>query len=132
MAIKVVVLDAVHLPAGVDFPPLDLDKYGWEQYPQLSREDIAERCWRADIVVTLDSPIDRNTLEKMAKIGLLICVGESCARVDQAAAASRGVELLAFPEAELGVPAEAQDVCNRVSAAINHYLGACGALETGA
>lgn len=132
MAIKVVVLGAVQLPAGVDFPPLDLDKYAWEQYPQPSQEDIAERCWRADIVVTLGSPINKNILEKMVKIGLLICVGESCAQVDQAAVISRGVELLAFPEAELGDPAQAQDLCNRISAAINHYLGACGVRETGA
>ena len=31
MAIKVVVLDSRLLPTGVDFPPLDADKYGWEQ-----------------------------------------------------------------------------------------------------
>lgn len=43
MAVKVVVLDGARLPADVEFPPLEVDKYGWEQYPQLSGEDIAER-----------------------------------------------------------------------------------------
>ena len=56
MAIKVVVVDGAQLPAGVDFPPLDAAKYGWEQYPALTEEDIAERCWRADIVVALATP----------------------------------------------------------------------------
>ena len=122
MAIKVVVLDSRLLPAGVDFPPLDADKYGWEQYPQLQGEDIAERCWRADIVVSLDSAISASELEKMIKIGLLVCAGPACERVDQAAVAARGVELLAFPEVQYGTRAEAQDLCNRVAAAINHYI----------
>jgi len=122
MAIKVVVLDSRLLPMGVDFPPLDADKYGWEQYPQLQGEDIAERCWRADIVVSLDSAISASELEKMVKIGLLVCAGPACERVDQAAVAERGVELLAFPEVQYGTRAEAQDLCNRVAAAINHYI----------
>lgn len=122
MAIKVVVLDAAQLPVGVDFPPLESDKYGWEQYPKLSGDDIAERCWRADIVVTLGTPIDRPLLEKMVKIGLLICAGSACSLVDQAAAAERGVELLAFSDADYTSATTAQDLCNRVSAAINHYI----------
>lgn len=122
MAIKIVVLDGAHLPADVEFPPLDLDKYGWEQYPRLCGEDIAERCWRADIVVTLGTPIDGSVLEKMAKIGLLVCAGDACAMVDQDAVVARGVELLAFPDADLSGVAAAQDLCDRVSAAINHYI----------
>jgi phosphoglycerate dehydrogenase-like enzyme len=122
MSIKVVVLDAAQLPAGVDFPPLEVVKYGWEQYPQLTGDDIAERCWRADIVVTLGTPIDRPVLEKMIKVGLLICASGACAQVDQAAVAERGVELLAFPDADCTSTTTAQDLCNRVSAAINHYI----------
>ncbi len=122
MAIKVVVLDSRLLPAGVDFPPLEVDKYGWEQYPQLSEEEFAERCWRADIVVSLESAISLTALEKMLKIGLLICAGPACERIDLAALAERGVELLVFPEARYDTSADAQDLCNRVAAAINHYI----------
>ena len=122
MAIKVVVLDSRLLPTDVDFPPLDADKYGWEQYPQLQGEEIAERCGRADIVVSLDSAISALEIEKMIKIGLLVCAGPACERVDQAAVAARGVELLAFPEAQYGTRADAQDLCDRVVAAINHYI----------
>jgi lactate dehydrogenase-like 2-hydroxyacid dehydrogenase len=125
MAIKIVVLDAALLPPGVEFPPLVTDKYGWEQYPQLTDADIAERCWRADIVVSLGTPIDLSLLKKMIKLGLLICAGDACARVDQAAVTNRGVELLAFPDADYSSTAAAEDLCKRVSAAIDHYLRAC-------
>jgi len=125
MAIKVVVLDSGHLPPGVEFPPLTVEKYGWEQYPQLCGDDIAERCWRADIVVTLGAAIDRTALEKMVKVGLVICAGSACEHLDQAAVAARGIELLAFADAELGTAAAAQDLCDRVSAAINHYIRTC-------
>lgn len=125
MAIKVVVLDGARLPANVEFPPLELDKYGWEQYPQLCVEDVAERCWRADIVITLGTPVDSNSLEKMVKIGLLICVGKACTKLDQAAVTERGVELLAFSDADLANPVAAQDLCNRVTAAIDHYIHSC-------
>ena len=70
MTVKVVVVDAAQLPAGVEFPPLEAEKYGWEQYPGLDGNDIAERCWRADIVVTLGAAIDSASLEKMHKLGL--------------------------------------------------------------
>jgi phosphoglycerate dehydrogenase-like enzyme len=122
MSIKVVVLDSGRLPAGVDFPPLQIDKYGWEQYPQLNSDEIADRCWRADIVVTLASRIDGAVLEKMSRVGLLICAGEACSRVDQTAAFASGVELLVFPEAEYSSIASAQDLCDRVCAAIDHYI----------
>lgn len=122
MAIKIVVLDAAQLPADVDFPPLHINKYGWEQYPQLVGEDIAERCWRADIVVSLSTAIGMEALQKMNKIGLLICAGEACSLLDQAAAEQRGVELLAFPDARYDSSKAAQDLCDRISAAIDHYI----------
>lgn len=67
----------------------------------------------------------------MAKIGLLICVGDACGGLDQAMAVDRGVELLAFPEAAPAGTASAQDLCNRVSAAVNHYLCTCGGRGAG-
>jgi phosphoglycerate dehydrogenase-like enzyme len=129
MAIKVVVLDTARLPGGVDFPPLELDKYGWEQYPGLTGDEVAERCWRADIVVTLGTPVDQAALEKMHKLGLVICAGEACSEVDQVAARERGVELMAFPEADYTSVGGAEDLCARVSAAIEHYVRSCARQE---
>jgi len=122
MAIKVVVVDSAQLPADTDFPPLETHKYGWEQYPGLSYEDVPERCWRADIVVALATSITRENLEKMPRLKLLITAGEACQRLDEQAAQDQGVELLAFPDARLDSLVEAQDLCNRISEAINHYI----------
>ncbi len=130
MTIKVVVLDGARLPPGVGFPPLASGKVGWEQYPGLSVEQIAERCQHADILISLATPIDSKALEQMVKVGLLICAGGACDKVDQRAVVARGIELLAFPDADLDSVANAQDLCNRVSAAIDHYL--CGYKDQGA
>lgn len=119
---KVVVIDSGNLPAGVEFPPLHLPKYGWEQYPELRGADIAERCWRADIVVSLDSEIDRGLLEKMPKLRLIVAAGDACNKIDQNGAQEQGVELLAFPEGRCDDAAAAQDLCNRISLAIDHFV----------
>ena len=50
MSIKIVVVDAGLLPPGVEFPPLKIPKYGWEEYLGLDAEGMAERCWRADVI----------------------------------------------------------------------------------
>lgn len=64
MAIKVVVVDAAQLPPGVEFPPLQARKYGWEQYPHSSHDELAERCRKVDVLVSLATPIKRKLLEK--------------------------------------------------------------------
>jgi lactate dehydrogenase-like 2-hydroxyacid dehydrogenase len=125
MAVKVVVVDAAQLPAGVDFPPLETAKYGWEQYPALTADDIGERCWRADIVVTLSTAIDMASLKKMPRVKLLIAIGEACQHVDQNGLSQLGVELMALPSAQCEEPEQAQILCNRVSRAIDHYISNC-------
>ncbi len=122
MSLKIVVVDAGRLPRDVEFPPLDIPKYGWEEYPGLDAEGMAERCWRADVVVSFGEAISGDLLKKMHRLGLLITVGEACGRLDQAAAVAQGVELLAFPDSDCTDPDDAQDVCNRIVAAIEHYV----------
>lgn len=119
---KVVVVDAEKLPEGVDFPPLSAKKYVWEQYLGLSEEEIAERCWRADIVVALRVPVAPAAMGKMSKLKLLITAGDAASQVDEAAARAQGVELLALPDVHCAEPVSAQDACNRIAAAIDHYL----------
>ena len=122
MAINIVVVDSVKLPEGVEFPSLKTVKYSWEQYLQLDDEDIAVRCWRADILVVLSTAINRAHLDKMPRLKLLIVANEACRRLDQAAAEEQGVELLAFPDTTYSDPEAAQDLCNRISKAIDHYI----------
>ena len=122
MTINVVVVDSAKLPKGVEFPPLDTAKYGWEQYLQLDDEDIAVHCWRADILVALSSVINSARFDKMPRLKLLIVAGEACRLLDQEAAQKQGVELLAFPDEKYAEPDEARDLCKRISKAIDHYI----------
>jgi lactate dehydrogenase-like 2-hydroxyacid dehydrogenase len=122
MAIKVVVVDGDQLPRDVEFPPLETDRYGWEQYLALSQEEIAERCWRADIVVSLAAPIERSSLQKMHKLKLLIAAGKACGCIDLDAAREQGVEVLGFPDIGCSGHDEAQALCNSIVGAIDHYI----------
>ncbi len=122
MTMNVAVIDGMKLPVGVEFPPLKTAKYSWEQYPQLGADELALRCWRSDILVVLSSAITREQLEKMPRLKLIIAAGEACAQLDQDAARAQGVELLAFPDAAGSDPAQAQDLCARISDAIDHYI----------
>jgi phosphoglycerate dehydrogenase-like enzyme len=124
MAVKIVVVGSVLLPPDVEFPPLEAVKYGWEEYPSLAGEDLVDRCWRAQIVVLLSSNtnVDRAMMEKMPRLQLLITVGDAAAQLDQAAAHDQGVELLAFSDTLGSDTAAAQDLCNRITQAIDHYL----------
>ena len=122
MTINVVVIDGGKLPEGVEFPPLETAKFGWEQHLQLDDDEVAERCWRADILVVLSSAIKRANIEKLPRLKLLIMAGGACRQLDQVAAQEQGVELLAFPDAKYSEPGEARDMCNRISKAIDHYI----------
>ncbi len=124
MAVKIVVVGSAQVPPGAEFPPLEAPKYGWEEYPSLGREELLDRCWRSEIVVLLssDMPVDRAMLEKMPRLKLLVTIADASAQVDQAAARDQGVELLAFPDALGSDVVAAQDLCNRITQAIDHYL----------
>jgi phosphoglycerate dehydrogenase-like enzyme len=122
MAIKVVVVDRAKLPEGVEFPPLQASKYGWEEYPSLDCEALAERCWKADVLVSLGTPIRRELMEKLHRLKFVITAGNAIEELDEAAARERSVELLAFPDASYGDPGEARDLCERITMAIDHYI----------
>lgn len=131
MSIKIVVVDAGLLPPGVEFPPLEVPKYGWEEYPGLDAEGMAERCWRADVVVVFSAAISGKLLKKMKRLSLLITAGEACRQLDQVAACEQGVELLAFPDTYCIDQSDAQDLCNRITRAIDHYVASGATNRTG-
>lgn len=124
MAVKIIVADTAQLPKGVEFLPLEAIKYAWEAYPSLAGEELLDRCWRAEIVVLLSSGmrVDRTVMEKMPRLQLLVTVGDAAAQLDQGAARDRGVELLAFSDTFGSDAAAAQDLCNSITQAIDHYI----------
>ena len=69
-----------------------------------------------------DRRVDGAIMEKMPRLRLLIAVGDAAAQLDHAAARDQGVELLVFPQALGSDAVAAQDLCNRITQAIDHYL----------
>jgi len=119
---NVVVVDGAHLAGEADFPMLELDKFGWQQYPELVGEELAERCWRSDVIVTVDTPIDKAVIDKAFKLKLIVVAGEDVSHVDLDAAKVRGITVCNVPG---GLPQEAkasEAICSQVVTNINAYL----------
>lgn len=119
---NIVVVDAAHLAGEVDFPPLDLPKYGWQQFPALSGAELAERCWRSDVIVTATTPIDKAVLDKSFKLALIVVAGDSAAHVDVAAAAARGIKVCHVPKADPANPHHTARICAETIATIAAFL----------
>jgi hypothetical protein len=127
---KIVVIDSGQLPAGVEFPPLQAAKYGWEQYIDLDEAGIAERCWRTDIVISLATAINNDVMDKMIKLGMVIVVGEACDRLGADAVGARQVKLISFPGVDLADQHQAQQCCDRIVNAIDDYIQAASSGDT--
>lgn len=119
---NVVVVDGAHLAGEADFPMLDLDKFGWQQYPELVGEELAERCWRSDVIITVDTPIDKAVIDKAFKLKLIVVAGEDTSHVDIDAAKARGITVSHVPGGKPQEVAASESICNQVVANINAYL----------
>ncbi len=119
---NIVVLDGNVLGNKAEFPPLEADKYGWQQYPQLEGDDITERCWRSDIVVSLATPLRDADLEKMAKLKLVITGGPMADFIDRDKAAEQEIQVREFTEFDWNDGPSAQCGCDAMVRAIDEYL----------
>ncbi len=108
---NIVVVDAAHLAGEADFPMLDHPKYGWQQFPALSGEELAERCWRADVIITADTPINQSVIDKGFKLALIAVAGESCAHIDMDAATARGIAVCHVPGGDPANPRHTAHIC---------------------
>jgi lactate dehydrogenase-like 2-hydroxyacid dehydrogenase len=119
---NIVVVDAAHLAGEADFPELDVPKYGWQQFPALAPAELAERCWRSDAIVAIDTPIDRQVITKAFKLALIVAAGDDYSHIDRAAAAERGITVCHIPGADPADAAQAAHICTQVVATIAAYL----------
>lgn len=117
---NIVVIDAAALPQGVDFPLLNWNKYGWEQYLALPGRDLVERCWRADIVVSLTTDISAEALAGWHKLALLVVPENGSVNVDRAAM-REDIEIAEVPGSLEGIE-NAEQYCQGVVAAIQRFL----------
>ena len=120
---NIVVLDFARLAGEPDFPPVDLNKFGWLQYLETPAAELGERCWRSDVVVTIATPIDAQALEGMIKLRLVVVADDRDDLVDLAAAQARGIQVCKVPGARPADASNAQRVCNAVIDTINAFIG---------
>jgi len=119
---NIVVVDAAHLAGEADYPMLDLPKYGWQQFPALSGEELAERCWRSDVIISVDTPIDRLVIDKAFKLALIAVAGGRTEHIDLEAAAERGIKICHVPDADPADATQATRICNETIENIAAFL----------
>lgn len=126
---NIVVPDSQLLPSDVEFPPLAANKFGWQQFLGLDREELKERCWRSHCVVTLNTPLDAELINSMAKLELLIIANADTNLVDIQTAEENNITVCQVPDLEptqfdLNNQQQAQQLCNTVVGMIDHYMQA--------
>ena len=120
---NVVVVDSGNLTGEFDFPMLNLNKFGWEQYLALDDDDeLEQRCWRTDVIVSASTPIDRKLIEKSFKLKLIVTAGESTDHIDLEAARERGIKVCNTPGLLPDNSATTQQLCNEVVNVINAFI----------
>jgi lactate dehydrogenase-like 2-hydroxyacid dehydrogenase len=119
---NIIVVDAAHLAGEADFPMLDVPKYGWLQFPALEGTELAERCWRSDVIVAVHAPIDRAVLDKAFKLALIVAAGDDYSHIDRVAAGERGITVCHIPGANPADATQTLRICNQVIDTIGAWL----------
>lgn len=93
----IVVIDSGKLPGETDFPMLEPDKYGWQQFVQRDASEVVDRCWRSDVIVSVTTPVTREIIDKAFKLQLIIAAGDDAQHIDLEAARQRGMTVCHTP-----------------------------------
>jgi len=117
----IVVVDNSNIAGDADFPEPDLPKYGWEQFPELSKEDLAIRCWRAEVVVSAALTIDKSIIDKSFQLKLIVAAGDPTEHIDRVAAAERGIKVCHVPGLDPANADTSEALCNQVIEVINSF-----------
>lgn len=119
---NIVMVDSGQLKGDADFPEIDINKYGWLQFVDLDADELEERCWRADIIISTHTPITAQIMQEAYKLKLIIAAGESTEHIDQEAAQARGLEVYNTPGLTGNTPEATQAICQQVVEKINTWL----------
>jgi lactate dehydrogenase-like 2-hydroxyacid dehydrogenase len=119
---NIVMLDSGQLTGEVDFPEVDLDKFGWQQFVSLDENEVEERCWRADIIISTNTPVTAKVIDEAYKLRLIIAAGDKTDHIDHAAAEARNIEVMNVSGLTGDDPQRTEAICNQVVAKINHWL----------
>jgi len=119
---NIVMLDSGQLTGEVDFPEVDLDKFGWQQFVSLDESEVEERCWRADIIISTNTPVTARVIDEAYKLRLIIAAGDKTDHIDHAAAEARKIEVMNVSGLTGDEPQHTEAICNQVVEQINHWL----------
>jgi len=119
---NIVMLDSGQLSGDVDFPEVNLDKYGWSQFVSLDDSEIEERCWRADIIISTNTPVTAKVIDGAFKLKLIIAAGDSTEHIDLDAAKSRDILVTNVAGLTGDKPEHTEAICKQVVEQINDWL----------
>ena len=119
---NIIAIDCGRLAGEAEFPEVEWPKYGWVQYPELTPDQVPERCWRSDIIITVNTPIDRAVIDQALKLKLIAVAGDSYDHVDLTAARERGIRVCNTPGLAPDDAAATRRICEQVVENINAFL----------
>jgi len=119
---NVIVVDHNCFPGECEFPLLVAAKCGWSQYGDVLIDEMADQCWRSDIVVSLKKPMDDDLLKKLTKLKLIVSPGDSMQHIDVVAAESNGIKVCNTPGRDLSDPEKSQKICDEVVEIIDTFM----------
>ncbi len=119
---NVVVIDSTNIAGDADFPALNLQKYGWEQYPEIAPDKMEVHCWRSEVLISAEQTVDRAVLDKAYKVKLVVAAGDSTDHIDLEAAKERGITVCNVPGKDPANAADADRICRVVVMNINDYI----------
>ena len=119
---NIVMVDSGQLVGDADFPEVNIIKYGWLQFVELDEKEAEERCWRADVVISTNTPITAQLIKESYKLQLIIAAGDNTDHIDKEAAKERGIIVLNVPGLTGDNTKSTQLICNQVVEHINLWL----------
>ncbi|MCW9056871.1 MAG: hypothetical protein OQK47_09665 [Gammaproteobacteria bacterium] len=119
---NVVMIDSHNLAGEADFPEIDLDKFGWQQYLHLQQDEVEERCWRADIIITAAMPVDQTVIDGAFKLKLIVAAGRDYEHIDLQAADKRGIKVCYVPKLDCNDSNSTDKICCQVVENINAFI----------
>lgn len=119
---NIVVVDSGRLAGEADFPEIDLQKYGWIQFPEIEPELLTEKCWRSDIIITVSTPITREVIDEAFKLKLIAVAGDDYEHVDMEAAQARGIQVCHTPGLAASDVTCTEQICAEVISNINAFI----------
>lgn len=119
---NIVMIDSGQLAGDADFPEVNLPKFGWSQFVSLEADEIEERCWRADIIISTNTPVTAQVIKEAFKLKLIIAAGDSTDHIDREAAEARGISVINIAGLTGNSAENTQAICNQVIQQINAWL----------